>query len=101
MNIVQGGNAPIILIFDEDMTAYKSISIGLYKPDGENVKQWTMDELIFDNTRIVCPLDPDETKDFYTTLVLSVKVMSEDGKIFFYKELPLVVSKRMDREVEL
>lgn len=83
------------------MEAYAAISIGLYDQNRLAKKQWNKDDLEFDDNKVICPLTPEETKDFPPVLTLAMKVLSDEGKIIFFKEEPLRVSGRLDKGVVL
>ena len=92
----QGSNAPIRLIFNEDMTDYAYIHILIYHKDGELMAFSKEDVMVVENS-IYIPMKQSDTLLFPEgKAVLEIKGKTADGVVRFYQKCPINVYARED-----
>lgn len=98
ITINQGGNTPIILTFDADITAPK-FEASLHHPSVDEIKHWSKDDIEVEGVVVQLPLTEEETLNFPSGhgFILSVKLLDEDGDVIFYDDEPVEISFRSDK----
>lgn len=97
--IVQGENEPVVLEFQEDMTALQDFSALLFmKYSRKEQKRWSKDEIDINENVITLPLSQTETLAFdYGIAVLQIKWMINDE--IFTNESECCIKKWIDDSV--
>ena len=98
MAIFQGGNAPIIAEFDEDMTNVPGISCGLYVY-GTEQKHWEKDDAVIDGNIVSFPMTQEESAAFTPgQCEICIKTYASDGSVIMYAVERDCIVERDDRE---
>lgn len=99
--IYQGGNSPLILIFDAGMKDIPEISVGLYHGSTE-LKHWDKSTVLIDGPIVSCPMTQDETAKFSSGQAsLEVKVLGVNGEIILYEVVAEEVIRRNDKTIRM
>lgn len=97
--IIQGSNTPLTLRFKEDVSNCQFIEVHLSHL-GEELKHWSMGDLIIDENVAEAPLLQEETLSFPCGICeIEVKWMDQDGKLRFGRTIRDSVAHRSDRTV--
>lgn len=98
IQINQGGNSPITLVFDAVISASK-FEASLHHASVDEVKHWSIDDVTIDGAVVTLPLTEAETLLFPSGkgFLLGVKLLDEDGDVIFYDEEPVEIIYREDK----
>lgn len=106
--IIQGSNAPIVLVFTEETFDIKDISVALVKdnkviakPD-EVLKVWSKDDIILDEEefKVLCPFTQEETLNLPKgSAFIEVKWLTSTGEVWCSNITRTSVEKRYDSTI--
>ena len=94
IEIIQGGNSPITLEFDEPIDAVQ-FEASLY--GFKEFKHWSITEVTIEGATVILPIEEAESLEFPSgKCELSVKLLDSDNAIIFYAEEPAKVIYKAD-----
>ena len=97
--IVQGSNSPLTLRFKEDVSNCQYIEVHLSHL-GEELKHWSMEDLVISENIAEAPLLQEETLSFPCGICeIEVKWMDENGTLKFGRKVRDSVILRNDRTI--
>ena len=97
--IIQGGNAPIVLTFNEDISKTREIYALLYTKDRE-LKSWKKSDLQVRSNEVTLPLTEAETAGFPEgKAFLEVKWLDLAFDVQHAKTMTLYVAQKQDKRL--
>ena len=102
MSIVKGGNTPITITFDEDVSALNSLIVSLWNPRNNitPIKVWHKADLLIDGAVVDCPFSESESAALPdNSLVLEAKGLDSGGNVVLFDRVPLSVTDRYDKKL--
>lgn len=95
--IIQGSNAPMLLIFDEDASCFSDLSV-LLSRGGRKLRHWTMEDLQIDGSVVTVPLTQEETMVFPEgECTIEVKWLDSEGETQFAEVVRDTIAGRRDK----
>lgn len=102
MAIIQGTNAPIELVFDQDLSQVTALAVSAWSLAGRLVKEWSLDEVVIEGQTVYCPLTEAESAKLPSAgMVMEAKGLNEAGETVFWSRIKVKVSRRFDRVIYL
>lgn len=99
--LYQGGNSPIFLDFDENITT-TNMSVSLFDNTGKTIKKWIHSDISISGKRATLTLTQQDTAAFPVgTIILEAKWLDADGVVQLSEPVELTVEKRYDKVVIL
>lgn len=102
--IIQGGNTPIVIQFNEDMSGVAKFHAALYAGNADSpnvIKTWNKANAVFDGAEVSLPISEAQSAAMPSgTAMLDVK-WSENGNIVFAETMKVVILARGDKDTLL
>lgn len=93
----QGGNAPIVLDFNTDISGVSEISVSLHNAYTE-LAHWDKPDMEISGSSVTLPVTEAASLRWQTGLAtLSCKLLDEDGAIIFYDDVPSRIVETWDK----
>lgn len=105
--LVQGSNNPLVIKFDQDVSAIPTLLITLWCDSNPRysdapIKTWETDDMTISGDTVTVGLDEDETAAIPAVrLVLEAKGLDSNGKTLFWSAYPIDVLNRHDKVITL
>lgn len=97
LEIKQGTNSPIIIVYPDDVSDSTDLHVGLYDARGNELIHWTKETLVINGNEVRCPLEQYQTMDLPPGAVcLESKRRTADGEVELYDKYKGVILGRYD-----
>ena len=96
IKLIRGGNAPIKMTFDIDMSSLSEIDavLGMYL-------HWTKDDMVVEGRTITIPVSQEESLrlPIISELIFKIKGLDEDGAVRIFENIPVSVCPNINRNI--